>query len=132
MAYKKEDLEKQAIKAIKDEGLVFLDEIVAFLPCSEKTFYNHKLQELQSIKELLKQNRIQKKHKMRRKWEDSDNATLQVAAYKLLADDKEFDKLTSQTNKNLNKQVDEFKGKTDKEIEEEVKALNERGQQKTD
>jgi hypothetical protein len=49
MAYKTKELEKQALEAIKEHGLVFIEEIVAFLPCSKPTFYEHGLNELDSI-----------------------------------------------------------------------------------
>ena len=38
----------------------------------------------------------------------------------------------SDKTQNTNRQVDEFKGKTDQEIEEELKALNERGKNISD
>ena len=87
MAYKKETLIKKSLDAIKKYHLVFIDEIPAYLPCSLKTFYNFKLQELQTIKENLATNKIKLKQDLREKWYKSENATLQMAAYKLLSDD---------------------------------------------
>lgn len=96
MAYKKADLEEQALKAIKDHNLMFVSDLMAYLPCSSKTFYNKGLQELQTIKEALEQNRIKTKNGLRAKWYNSDNATVQIALYKLISNDKEFGSLTGQ------------------------------------
>ncbi len=41
MAYKKEDLIKQALQAIKKHKLIFIEEVVSFLPCSKATFYRY-------------------------------------------------------------------------------------------
>lgn len=46
MAYKTEELEKTAIKAIKEHKLYFIEDVIAFLPCSKPTFYEHKLNEI--------------------------------------------------------------------------------------
>lgn len=96
MAYKTEELEKTALSAIKRHKLIFLDEVISFLPCSAATFYNHKLEELESIKKALEENKIKGKLSSRRKWADSDNATLQIAYYKLLSSEEELRKLTGQ------------------------------------
>lgn len=94
MAYNKDELEKLALQAIKENGLVFDSEVWAYIGISEKTYYNHQLQELQTIKESLRKNRITAKTSQRRKWADSDNATLQLAHYKLIAEDEERKKLS--------------------------------------
>jgi len=41
MAYKTSDLKIKAEKAIKDNGLYFIEDLVAYLPCSKPTFYEH-------------------------------------------------------------------------------------------
>lgn len=92
--YDKERLEQQIVGVIEKEELTFFTEISLYIPASERTLYNKDLQELQTIKEALEKNRLKHKQSMRRKWRDSDNATLQISAYKLLADDEELKKLT--------------------------------------
>lgn len=94
MAYDKDILEKQIIEAIEREELTFFSEIVLFVAVSRATLYNLEFDKLDSIKEKLDTNRVKHKNTMRRKWRDSDNATLQISAYKLLADDDELKKLT--------------------------------------
>lgn len=93
MAYDKADLEKQALAAIKEHKLVFLSEVVSYLPCSEATFYNHKLGELESIKKAIEQNRINEKVGLRKKWRQSDNPTVQIALYKLVSSEEEAHRL---------------------------------------
>jgi len=106
MAYKTEDMIKQCLEAIEKHGLMFIEEIVAFVPFSSKTFYNHKLQEVQDIKELIEGNKISEKVKQKNHWKDSDNATLRVAFYKLIGSDEEYKRLANarqeidQTTKN--------------------------------
>ena len=89
MAYDKKKLAKQAIDAIKAHNLFFMDDVFAFMPCSKATFYNHKLEQLDDIKELLEENKIKTKSALKSKWFKSDNATLQMALYKLLASETE-------------------------------------------
>jgi len=93
MAYKTEDLKKKAIAAIKAHNLFFLEDVIAFLPCSSSTFYNLKLEKSENLKDLLEENRITVKLKLRKKWEGSDNATLQMALMKLICTDDERKRL---------------------------------------
>jgi len=92
MAYKTEDLYKSAIELCKDDSMHFIDDIVANLPCSRQTFYDHfplESDKLDSIKEALNQNKIKVKEGLRKKWNTSDNATLQISLYKLIGNDEE-------------------------------------------
>ncbi len=103
MAYTTEELEKMALEAIKENDLYFNSDIAAFLPCCEKTLYNHELQELQVIKDALNENRVKSKTKMRKKWKDSDNASLQIGLYKLIANDEERKRLATNYNEHTGK-----------------------------
>ena len=99
MAYKKAELEAQALKAIKDNNLMFVTDVPAYLPCTTKTFYNKELHELQAIKESLEQNRVKTKNGLRAKWYKSDNATVQIALYKLIGTEEEADRLNGSRQK---------------------------------
>lgn len=132
MAYKTKDLEKKALEAIKENNLIFIEEVVAFLPCGKTTFYEHKLNEADSIKAAIEENKIATKAKLRKKWQDMDNATLNIALYRLCSDNEELEKLTTTTNKNLNKNIDEFSKKTDKQLEEELRELDQKGENLSD
>jgi len=94
MAYNTDELKEKAIAAIKKHNLFFIEDVVAFLPCSKPTFYEHKINEVDELKELLEENRIAVKIKLRKKWEDSDNATLQMALMKLICTDDERKRLS--------------------------------------
>lgn len=93
MAYKKAELEEQALRAIKDNNLMFVTDVPAYLPCSTATFYNKELEKLEAIKEALEQNRIKTKNGLRAKWYKSDNATVQIALYKLIGTEEEAHRL---------------------------------------
>jgi len=105
MAYDGKELLKQSLKIIETEEVVFIEELVSYLPCDKKTFYTHKLHENPDIKAAMTKNKVSKKAKLRKKWFDSENATLQVALYKLLANEEELERLqntkASEQDKNL-------------------------------
>jgi len=99
MAYKTADLEKKALEAIEKHKLFFIEDVVAFMPCDKGTFYNHKLHEFNSIKELLEKNKIEVKAAMRSKWFKSEAPALQIALYKIIGTDDEADRINSQKTK---------------------------------
>jgi hypothetical protein len=96
MAYKTEELERLSLEAINKHKLFFIEDIVAYLPCDKKTFYNHNLHELPSIKEALTEVKVNLKVNMRSKWYRSENPTLQLALMKLVSTDEELRKLSMQ------------------------------------
>jgi hypothetical protein len=96
MAYKTSELEKQALKAINEHNLFFIEDVVSYLPCSKPTFYEHKLNESDSIKKALDQNKIITKVNLRKYWGNNHNPTTDIALYKLIGTDGEIEKLTSQ------------------------------------
>ena len=100
MAYDKGELLEQAKKAIIENSLHFIEDIVAALPCDKTTFYRQfkkDSNEYNELKELLTENKTNQKQKLRKKWSDSDNATLQLSLYKLIGTDEDRQKL-SQTH----------------------------------
>jgi hypothetical protein len=97
MAYKKENILKESLELIEKHHLIFIDDIVGLLPCSKQTFYVFfppESDELDKIKSSLEKNRISMKANMRKKWYQSENATLQVALMKLIATDDEAARLS--------------------------------------
>ena len=93
MAYDTEELVNSALKAIKKYKIAKVDYLAPYLPCALRTFYNHKLHELPSIKEALFEQRVARKSNLIKRWEGSENATLNIAAFKLLADEDELERL---------------------------------------
>ena len=94
MAYKTEELEKQALEAIEKYKLFFIEDIVSYLPCNKTTFYEHKLNESNAIKEALTKVKTDIKVSMRSKWYKSENPTLQMGLMKLIGTDEERKKLS--------------------------------------
>jgi len=92
--YTQENLEKLSIEAIQRYKLFFIDDIIAYLPCSRATFYNHNLDKLDTIKDALTQVRTEIKVSMRSKWYKSDNPTLQMGLMKLIASPDELRQLS--------------------------------------
>lgn len=87
--------EKDILEIIEKENLFHIVDIFAFYKgCSKATFYNHGLDKVDSIKDALSNNRTVKCHLAKQKWLKSDNATLQVAGFKLICTDKERQNLT--------------------------------------
>ena len=100
MRYSKKKLEEMALKAIKENRLTWHDEVIAFLPVTKGTYYNKNLNELDSIKDAITNNRLEMKAKLKKKWFESDNPTLSIALMKMIANDEEWDKLNTQKSKN--------------------------------
>lgn len=117
MAYKKEQVVSQILKAIEKHKITFFDEICLYVEPALSTLYSWKLEEIEDIKAALAKNKISRKSKMRNKWEQSENATLQIAAYKLIADDEEIAKL------NTSKVQAEHSGKNGDPIQTENKHI---------
>lgn len=109
MAYDRKKVFEQAKEVIVKHKLFFVDDIVAFLPCSKQTFYDFfpvDSDKLDELKELLNQNRVTLKVSMRSKWYTSNAPALQMALMKLIATPEELRKLSMQfiesENKNTN------------------------------
>jgi len=96
MAYKTDELEKQALEAIEKHKLFFIQDVIAYLPCTSSTFYHLELEKSEKIKEALTEVKTNLKVSMRSKWFRSENATLQLALMKLLSNDEELRKLSMQ------------------------------------
>jgi gentisate 1,2-dioxygenase len=101
MAYNKKRIFKQAKDMIVKHKLFFIEDVVAFLPISKKTFYEYypvESDESNELKELLSLNKTELKVSMRSKWYKSNSPALQMALYKLTASQEELKKLSMQFN----------------------------------
>jgi hypothetical protein len=102
MAYNKEDLYNEVIEAIKTNKLKHFNYIERFINATMPTLYDHfpvDSNEFKTIKRELGINRIASKLKMVNKWEDSENPTLQIAAFKLIANEDEQQALSTNWQK---------------------------------
>jgi hypothetical protein len=96
MAYDKNKIYQQAEEAIKKNNLFFVEDIVAFLPCSKPTFYDFfpkNSNELNDLKDLLEDNKIKTKSSIRAKLWKSNRASELLALYRLIATPEEHQKL---------------------------------------
>mgnify|MGYP007105025203 CR=1 FL=1 len=92
MAYDRKKIFEQAKEMIVKHKLFFVDDIVAFLPCSKSSFYEFYpdgSDELDELKGLLEINRTTLKVSMRSKWYTSNAPALQMALMKLICTDEE-------------------------------------------
>ncbi len=96
MMSKVEEYKLELLNVINEKKIAFLDHAFAFTSFSRSTAYNYGLDKLDSIKDALRKNRVKAKAYMLNKWIKSDNATLQLAAYRLCADTEEHQKLNQQ------------------------------------
>ena len=126
MAYDRVKIFEQAKEMIVKHKLFFVDDIVAFLPCSKSSFYEFYpdgSDELDELKELLNVNRTTLKVSMRSKWYTSNAPALQMALMKLIATPEELKKLSMQfiesENKNTNNTPHSINIKIIKPIEED-------------
>ena len=96
MAYDKTKIYNQAKEAIEKHNLFFIEDIVAFIPCGRSWFYeNFKdgTDEMDTIKEMLDQNKIRTKSSIRAKLYKSEKAGELLALYRLIATPEEHRKL---------------------------------------
>ena len=99
MAYDRKKIFEQAKEMIVKHKLFFIEDIVAFIPCSKQTFYDFfpvGSDELDSLKTLLDTNRTELKVSMRSKWYKSNAPALQMGLMKLIATPEELRKLSMQ------------------------------------
>jgi hypothetical protein len=100
MRFDPEKLLEDAKNAIINNNLVFIEEVVHFLPCSKPTFYDYfkvDSNEFNELKELLDKNRVNQKLDLRGKWANSDAPALQLALYKLISSPDEIKALSMQS-----------------------------------
>ena len=77
-------MEREALKVIEKHKLTDIVDIVAYLPICRATFYNKKLDVLDTIKEAIWNNKVLIVNGLKAKWYKGDNATCQIALMKLV------------------------------------------------
>ena len=98
MAYDKEDILQKCIKAIEDHKCTTFDEMSLYVEPSRETLYQWELHKSDIIKEAIGKQKVFAKSRMKKNWQREDAApALQIAAFKLMSDEEEFNKLI--TNK---------------------------------
>jgi hypothetical protein len=99
MAYKKEIRYEQAQKAISENNLFFIEDIVAFVPCAKPTFYEYfpvDSNEMNNLKAMLEENKVKTKSAIRAKLFKSQKAAELLALYRLICTKEEHQLLNQQ------------------------------------
>lgn len=97
MESKAEKYKKELLEAIKKHKLMRFDHAFGgFVSFSRRTAYDYGLHELHDIKEALFQNRSNGVNYLIQKWIRSDNATLQVAAMRMICESEDHQRLNQQ------------------------------------
>ena len=111
IAFDRDKLYQQAETAIKENNLFFIEDVVAFIPCSKPTFYEYfpiDSNEFNNLKDLLEQNKIRTKSAIRAKLYKSPKASELLALYRLIC--------TPEERKMLNQNYIELTGKDGKDL----------------
>lgn len=99
MLYDKEEIYNKAIEIIETEDIIFMHEVISFLPCSKTTFYDlfpSESEESEYIKELLNDNKVKTKIDIREKLKKSNKSAELLALYRLASTPEEH-RLLNQT-----------------------------------
>lgn len=105
---KASDLYKNIFDIIKKKEPIFIEELAVFCGISKDTFYRYypiDSDEYASIKEAMTEIKIAKKKMLQQKWLMTDNATLNIAAYKLLSSKEERALLADRQDVNVDGEV---------------------------
>jgi hypothetical protein len=97
MAYNTQVLFEKAKTEIVSKRLIFIEEVATFIGISKNTLYDHfpiESNEMHELKKLIEDNKISLKTSMRKKWYDSENASLQMGLMKLIATPEELRRLS--------------------------------------
>jgi hypothetical protein len=130
MAYNKTLIYEQAKELILKNKLFFVEDIVALLGISKPTFYDFfkvDSNEFNELSKMLNENKAKIKVSMRKKWHESDNATLQMALMKLICTDDERKKLSmtyTENESNVKVKVDQYEELTDEQLKAEIERLS--------
>ena len=94
----KKAIYKKTLELIEKHKLIYVEDIISMLPISKPTFYDKfkvGTNEFNTIKEAIDKNKVALKVNLRKRWYESDNPTLQMGIYKLLANDGELSRLNN-------------------------------------
>jgi len=95
MAYDREEILSQCLKVIEQEEVTTFEEMCLYIAPTRASLYDWGFDKLDTIKAAIDQNKVNAKAKLKRNWQKADAApVLQIAAFKLMADDSELEKLT--------------------------------------
>lgn len=124
MGKKKEIYEKEIADCIKKNRIMFISHIFGYYTDIKiSQFYNLGLEKSEMIKDAIAENRSKACGYMVNKWIASDNATLQIAGYRLIATEEERMALNQEYVK-IDASIDNKKELTAEEARELLDKLN--------
>lgn len=97
--YNKQKIFEQAKEAITKNNLFFIEDIVAFIPCSKSYFYETfkvDSDEMDTLREMLDQNKIKTKSAIRAKLFKGEKAAELLSLYRLICTNEERQMLNQQ------------------------------------
>ena len=103
MAYDKDKIFEEILVVIEAHKIKHFSYLQAYVEPETSTLYllfPKESEQFNTIKRALKDNKITSRQAMLKKWEDSENATLQIAAFKMIASKKERKALSTNWNNN--------------------------------
>ena len=104
MGKSKEQHEKEILEVVIKNKVMKIQHIFQhYTDLAYAQFYNLELEKSESIKEAIKLNKSKAVSYMLNKWVGSDNATLQISAFKVLCEDEDRKKLSMQFVESENK-----------------------------
>lgn len=109
MALDRKQVFEKAKEVTKKHKLFWIEDICSIIPISKPTFYEFfpiDSNEINELKGMLDQNRMELKVSMRKKWHESNAPALQVALMKLLANQEELKRLSVTYNENTNQNTE--------------------------
>mgnify|MGYP000014473765 CR=1 FL=1 len=98
MAYDKKKIFEKAKKLVVDKELIFMSEVITLLPVSNATFYAYypdNSEELEALKELIEENKVDLKRALRKKMLDNGKSADNIVLYKLAGTKEERDILNN-------------------------------------
>ena len=131
MTYSFKVLENKSLKLIREKKLTFIEDLVCYLPCSKTTFYAKNLNDSDILKDAILINKQIIKQALRLKWLKSENATTEIALYKLLGTEEERKVLNNNKIELINPKGEVFKVEDSEKIKDlqtqvvELKGLRE-------
>lgn len=94
---------KECLEAIENYKISRISHVIGFIGLSSTPFYDrYELHKVDEIVDAIHKNKLIMKAQMRLKWIRADSASLQIALYKVLADEDELERLKSNPEININ------------------------------
>ena len=124
MGKTKKEHEAGMLKVIKEHKLICFAHVFGYYTgISRQRAYQLGIDKLDTIKEALDENRVRTTSTLFNKWKDSDNPTLQLAAYRLACTDEERIKLNQQYIESKHAVKVQGDARTPQEISAEIDRL---------